>query len=406
MTRSTSESLTETQISARYQEIRSRTEKLAEPLSGEDQCIQTMADMSPTKWHRAHTSWFFETFILKNFQLEYEAFDLDFGFLFNSYYEQAGPRHTRACRGHITRPGISEIAEYREYVDMAMLELLSDMAAKSQKEVSEITDLTVLGIHHEQQHQELILMDLKHMLSCNPTCPVYLEDLSDLRPQSDGPAGTKTWTGYDAAKALIGFEGDGFCFDNETPAHEVLLCDFSLANEQVSYGDWMEFIADGGYETATLWLSDGWYKVQELGWQAPEYCSKIDGDWMVFTLSGLKPINPDEPVCHISHYEADAFARWAGARLPTEFEWEAAARMDDLLLPMPVWEWTASPYVGYPGYKPRSGAVGEYNGKFMSNQIVLKGGCWATPKDHVRPSYRNYYPSHTRWHFSGLRLAR
>ncbi len=403
----------------RYLDVRHHTEELAAPLTAEDQCVQSMTDASPTKWHRAHTCWFFETFILCPNKAGYEVFDPDFNYLFNSYYENVGPRHARNERGLITRPGAEEVGEYRKHVDDAMVDFIEDELSNSD-EAEALADLIILGTHHEQQHQELILMDIKHVLSRNPKLLPYLESFG-LRERCymAQPGGSQNgrngggenagWENHPVSKQgsiQIGYEGDGFAFDNEYPSHNVVLNDFELASHLVSFGDWLEFIEDGGYETATLWLSDGWYKVMEEKWFAPEYVQKSGDGWEVFTLSGLKELDPKEPVMHISYYEADAFARWAGARLPTEFEWEHAAKPGSRNLPGPVWEWTSSSYGAYPGFQPASGAVGEYNGKFMVNQMVLRGGCWATPEGHIRPSYRNYYGPHTRWHFSGLRMAR
>ncbi len=403
-----------------FLDIRSYTEKLAEPLSPEDQCIQSMPDVSPTKWHRAHTTWFFETFILCVHKPDYKVFDPDFGFLFNSYYEAVGPRHNRPERGLITRPTAQEIAEYRKYVDGQMAEFLSDILEKGDSEsISEITYLTILGMHHEQQHQELILSDIKEVLFANPKLPAYLpegiwkDDFQQPEQQWESYAGGEVMVGSDFRCAEAENENctfETFTFDNETPSHSVLLNDFELSNRLVTVGDWLEFIADGGYNESTLWLSDGWYAVQEESWNAPRYFIQIDGEWKIFTLGGLKSVDEcggkDTPVTHISYYEADAFARWAGARLPTEFEWEHSAIESGRSLPSAVWEWTASPYSPYPGFAPAKGAVGEYNGKFMVNQMVLRGGCRATPPNHIRPTYRNFYPPKTRWHFSGLRLAK
>ncbi len=414
-------------LAERYAAVRDLTEHLAAPLSPEDQCIQTMDDVSPTKWHRAHTTWFFETFLLKPHHGGYREVDPIYGYLFNSYYEAVGLRHPRPRRGIISRPSAAEVADYRAQVDAAMADLLSDGLA------GPVADLVELGLNHEQQHQELLLMDIKHVLSCNPAQPVY-RPAPECGPAS-GASPAAAWVGFAGGRGALGHDGESFAFDNETPRHEVLLGPYELSSRLVTCGEWLEFMADGGYRTPTLWLSDGWGAVQDSGWSAPLYwmpdvaptAGAADG-WSVFTLAGRRPVRADEPVCHVSYYEADAFARWAGARLPTEAEWESAtaptpageANLLDagVLHPRPasgdglaqlfgdVWEWTASSYSAYPGFVPAAGAVGEYNGKFMINQMVLRGGCCATPADHVRPTYRNFFAPGTRWHFSGLRLAR
>ncbi|MEM9033747.1 MAG: ergothioneine biosynthesis protein EgtB [Actinomycetota bacterium] len=407
----------------RYVAIRGTTEALAAPLSPEDQQVQSMPDVSPTKWHRAHTTWFFETFLLQPSLPGYQAHDPDFGFLFNSYYEAVGPRHARPHRGLISRPSGDEVARYRDAVDEAMAELLDRVETG---ELAGLSDLIDLGLHHEQQHQELLLMDIKHVLSVNPTRPTYRrsEHTSGADP---GPAG---WVDHDGGVVSVGrASGDGFSFDNEGPVHDVLLRPFRLADRLVTAGDWLEFMADGGYRRAELWLSDGWYTVNGEGWDAPLYWFRDGDDWWIHTLTGVRPVDPSEPVVHVSGYEADAFASWAGARLPTEHEWELATRdvsvVEGNLLPADhlhpvaaatdapgvrqlfgdVWEWTASPYVAYPGFRAAAGAVGEYNGKFMSGQMVLRGGCAVTPGDHVRSTYRNFFPPSARWAFGGLRLA-
>ena len=399
---------TKTDLVEKFLGVRAYTEALAEPLSPEDQCIQSMQDVSPTKWHRAHTSWFFETFILGPHKEGYEVFDMDYCYLFNSYYENVGARHSRPDRGLITRPSSDEIAEYRKFIDAEMQDFLS-------KEVSEeITSLIILGINHEQQHQELILSDIKDALFANPKLPIYLEDFPLRKTNYEEYINQNDqWQSFtpesaNGGRALIGHKNDGFSFDNETPAHEVLLQDFELSKGLVSVGDWLEFMADGGYETPTLWLSDGWSVVQEQGWKSPKYFFQMDGDWKEFTLSGVKPLEANNPVMHISYYEADAFARWADARLPTEFEWEYSVSSQDINMveQSPVWQWTSTPYCPYPGFVPAKGAVGEYNGKFMVNQMVLRGSCWATPANHSRYTYRNFYGPKTRWHFSGLKLAK
>jgi ergothioneine biosynthesis protein EgtB len=387
-------------IAARYCDVRSLTEALAAPLSAEDQTVQSMPDVSPTKWHRAHTTWFFETFVLPEVDRSYRPFDKSYHFLFNSYYEAAGPRHARPERGLVTRPGIEQIAAYRRHVDAAML------AAAASGALDRVADLVDLGLHHEQQHQELLVMDITHVLSCNPFAPAYGSLPWPCEQQRAEPG----WTRYDGGIFRIGHRGDGFAFDNEGPPHDVLLPPFEIANGLVTNGEWLEFAADGGYQRPELWMSDGWYTVQANGWTAPGYRHDVDGTACAFGLDGLSPIDPGAPVLHVSWYEADAFARWAGARLPTEAEWEVAAP-DPTDAPTggwygQAWQWTASPYTAYPGFRPAAGAVGEYNGKFMVNQHVLRGSCLATPPDHARRTYRNFFPAQSRWAFSGLRLAR
>jgi ergothioneine biosynthesis protein EgtB len=373
-----------------------------------------MPDVSPTKWHRAHVTWFFETFILSEYQSDYSPHDDAYAYIFNSYYEAVGARHPRGERGLLSRPGVADVAAYRAAVDEAMQPLLENPGQPG------LSDLVTLGLHHEQQHQELLLMDIKHLLSTQPFAPVYVERPLD----ADTAPAPQAWRSVSGGVVEIGHDSDSFAFDNEGPRHQVLLEDFLIAERTVTVGDWLDFMADGGYRRADLWLSDGWARVRADGWDAPAYWDVRDGTWTTFTLSGRRPVVPAEPVCHVSFYEADAFARWAGARLPTEFEWEAAARQrpdirGQLLDPErahpgpagsamigDVWEWTASAYLPYPRFLPASGAVGEYNGKFMSDQHVLRGACAATPAGHERLTYRNFFPAPARWAFSGLRLAR
>jgi ergothioneine biosynthesis protein EgtB len=380
-----------------YRHVRSDTERLARPLSAEDQMIQSMPDASPTKWHRAHTTWFFETFVLTPFAKDYAPFDAGYGFLFNSYYEAVGPRHARPQRGLVSRPGVQEIAAYRAHVDGAMEHLLRDCPPDAIERV-------VLGLHHEQQHQELLLTDIKHALHSNPTLPAYSSDTVTSSPRRTGPM---QWIPVRGGTCRVGHVPSGdpldFAFDNETPAHEVLLRDFRIADRPVTNGEFLEFIEDGGYRRPELWLSEGWSLVQYSHWEAPEYWHQRDGKWHVYSLHGLAPIRPGEPVCHVSYFEAAAFAEWTKCRLPTEFEWEVAAQR--LGLSHDVWEWTASPYSPYPGYRPLGGALGEYNGKFMINQMVLRGASCATPPGHSRITYRNFFPPAARWQFSGFRLA-
>jgi ergothioneine biosynthesis protein EgtB len=398
----------------RYRSTRRLTEELAEPLSPEDQTVQSMPDVSPTKWHRAHTSWFFETFLLVDRVPGYRTFHPDYAFLFNSYYEAAGPRYSRAQRGCVSRPGCADVARYRAHVDEHMEVLITsgpdDRAAS----------LIELGIHHEQQHQELLLMDIKHVLSMSPLDPSY----QDRPVPGPGQAGVADWIKHDGGLVEIGHDGTGFAYDNEGPRHDALLTPFAMVDRLVTCGEWARFVEDGGYSTAGLWLSDGWAAVQSGGWEAPLYWRRDGEDWTVFTLHGRRPVDPDEPVCHVSYYEADAFASWAGARLPTESEWEAVAQdrpvagqlgdrrdLHPVRQPEPAfygeaWTWTSSAYQPYPGFRPAAGAVGEYNGKFMVNQQVLRGGCRVTPEGHIRPTYRNFYPASARWPFTGVRLAK
>jgi ergothioneine biosynthesis protein EgtB len=383
-----------------YCTVRDATESLAAPLSAEDQTVQSMPDTSPTKWHRAHTTWFFETFVLGPYAPGYDVFHPHFGYLFNSYYEAVGPRYARPHRGLITRPGIDEIARYRAHVDHEM----NDFAFCGIPD--ELAWLVELGLHHEQQHQELIVMDIKHVLSRNPLFPAY----GELPWDANGAPSKPGWITHPGGIAELGHADESFAFDNEGPRHEVALRPFEMARSLVSCGDWLAFMDDGGYQRPELWMSDGWYTVQNERWAAPEYWHDVDGEWHVFTLRGLERVDPSAPVMHVSWYEADAFARWADARLPLEAEWEAVAPEPGGTVPggwyETAWQWTSSPYVAYPGFHPAAGAVGEYNGKFMVNQQVLRGSCVATPPGHARRTYRNFFPAHSRWAFSGVRLAR
>jgi ergothioneine biosynthesis protein EgtB len=403
----------------RYSAIRGLTETLAARLGPEDQCVQSMPDASPTKWHLGHTAWFFEALVLAPFDSRYEPIDPRYAYLFNSYYEALGPRHPRPQRGLITRPTVAEVMAYRRHVDEAMTSLCTraDEAARAA-----IAPLIELGLNHEQQHQELILTDIKHAFSCNPLLPCYAPPVEDPTQ----PAAPLRWVDYEGGVVSVGHGGDGFAYDNESPRHKALLAPYRLASRPATCGEYLAFVEDGGYARPELWLSDGWAAVQSQGWSAPAYWFKADG-WRVFTLNGAKALDPGEPVAHISLYEAAAYAEWAGKRLPTEFEWEAAAVVEPLAgrfldpgrphpAPAPdhaglsqaygeVWQWTRSSYDPYPGFRAFPGAAAEYNGKFMVGQIVLRGGSCATPAGHVRPTYRNFFPPAARWQFSGVRLA-
>ncbi|MCE2510001.1 MAG: ergothioneine biosynthesis protein EgtB [Alphaproteobacteria bacterium] len=402
-------------LKTRYRAVRARTDALAARLSPEDQAVQSMPDASPTKWHLAHTTWFFEAFLLHPFFEGYDAFHPDYGYLFNSYYEAAGDRHPRSERGLLTRPGLDEVLAYRAHVDRAMEGLLDGAG-------TDAAALAVLGLNHEEQHQELILTDILHLFSQNRLKPAY----APYQPAPVPVPRALAWTDFPGGITPIGAEGSGFAYDNERPRHDVLLRPYRLASRAVTNGEWQAFLADGGYERPELWLSDGWAWVRAEGVAAPLYWEMREGAWGSMTLAGFKPVEAASPVVHVSFYEADAFARWAGKRLPSEAEWEAAAATvpplgntlgTGLLRPVAaeteglaqlfgdVWEWTQSAYAPYPGYRAPAGALGEYNGKFMCNQLVLRGGSCVTPDGHVRASYRNFFYPHQRWQFSGLRLA-
>jgi len=411
-------------LAERYRAVRAATERLAAPLSPEDCAAQSMPDASPVKWHLAHTTWFFETFVLAEARPELPPFDPAYRVLFNSYYQAVGPQHPRPRRGLLTRPSLAEVRAYRAHVDRALLDWLAAGAP-----APELAARVELGLHHEQQHQELILTDVKHLLAQNPLRPAYRADLR--APARSHGAAPLVWHRFAGGVREIGAEGSGFRFDNEEPRHRQLVPAFELASRPVTNAEYAAFVDAGGYRRPEWWLSDGWTAVQEHGWQAPLYWEREGDGWSVFTLAGPRPLDHDAPVCHVSFYEADAYARWAGARLPTEAEWETAAAgvpprghfaAGDWLGPAPlgrdegreaparlfgdVWEWTASPYVAYPGYRPAAGALGEYNGKFMCNQMVLRGGSCASPPGHLRASYRNFFPPAARWQWSGIRLAR
>jgi ergothioneine biosynthesis protein EgtB len=412
------------ELAARYAQVRRFTEAICDPLTIEDHVVQPSTEVSPAKWHLAHTTWFFETFVLERWDAEHPPFDPNFRFLFNSYYEAVGPRHARPERGLLSRPGVEQIRAYRLAVDERMRRLL----ARDDVELpDELRGVIGLGIHHEQQHQELLYTDIKNTLSFNPLYPAYDPSAAEI----GGGAPPQGWLPFAAGVREVGHAGGGFAFDNETPRHRVFLEGFELARRPVTNREWLAFVDDGGYRRAELWLSDGWDAVRSRGWQGPLYWRGEAGDRREFTLHGLHPLSLDAPVCHVSYYEADAYANWGGARLPTEAEWEVAAAQQEVAgnfaagrtpVPRPapdggpphgllqpygdVWEWTSSAYSAYPGFRPAPGAIGEYNGKFMCNQMVLRGGSCATPLGHLRPSYRNFFHPDARWQFSGVRLAR
>ncbi len=413
-------------LTERYDAVRGYTERLAAPLSPEDQTVQSMPDVSPTKWHRAHVTWFFETFVLADHESGFAPFQDQYWFLFNSYYEAVGPRYSRQQRGLISRPGAHDVGVYRANVDTRMRDLVDSLDDGTLHKLAATIEL---GFHHEQQHQELLLMDIKHVLSLNPLRPVYAG-----APAKRSEPGALGWVDVTGGLVEIGHRGDGFSFDNEMPLHQQWLEPYRLADRLVTNGEWLEFVADGGYQRHDLWLSDGWAEVNAEGWRAPFYWTEVDGRWWEHTLHGTWPVDPGLPVSHVSYYEADAYAAWAGKRLPSEAEWEHAVVADgpaaaastagnlaDTASYHPraagqqtgrlrqvygdCWEWTASAYHPYPGFQRPAGAIGEYNGKFMSGQMVLRGGCALTPPDHARATYRNFFPHASRWALSGVRLA-
>ncbi len=406
----------------RYQKVRNFSFDLCKPLVTEDYVIQSMPNVSPTKWHLAHTSWFFEAFVLNKANPNYKSLHPQYNFLFNSYYVLVGERWIRAMRGLLSRPTVSEIYKYRDYVDEKMLEFLEHSSEETYYEFAPVVEI---GIQHEQQHQELILSDIKHVFSINPLIPVY----SQRKPEMVSDIPGLNWVHFKESVYEIGFDGEGFSYDNESPKHKEYIESFLLSSRLVMNGEYIQFIEDKGYQRPELWLSDGYTAMENEKWNSPLYWMKENGKWYNFTLNGKNKINPGEPVCHVGYYEADAFARWAGYRLPSEAEWEVAA--NDILIegnfadiknfhPVPlnksgskiqqmygdVWEWTRSSYSPYPGYKTLPGALGEYNGKFMSNQMVLRGGSCATSKSHIRKTYRNFFPPNARWQFMGVRLAK
>lgn len=409
-----------------YIKVRNFSNKLAEPLEIEDYVIQSMPDVSPTKWHLAHTSWFFETFILSKLNQGYESPFPQYNYLFNSYYVQVGERHSRPKRGLISRPTVEEVYEYRTYIDEQTTEFLETCDETTLANILYVIDT---GIHHEQQHQELIVTDIKHVFSVNPLKPRYIES---KKKNTNQYVPDIKWKLFEGGIYSIGHNGNGFAYDNEIPIHKEYIEPFEFASRLITNGEYIEFIEDGGYQKPVLWLSDGRSKVEDNNWTAPFYWEKQDDKWHYFTLTGMREVDLAEPVCHVSHYEADAFARWYGARLPSESEWEIVSNelkiegnfvdnnnfhpstivdeQTDNNNPKQmfgdVWEWTSSPYSPYPGFKIAEGALGEYNGKFMCNQMVLRGGSCATSKSHIRRTYRNFFPSDARWQFMGIRLAK
>jgi ergothioneine biosynthesis protein EgtB len=415
MTASHAEQLAHSPLRERYREIRNTTLQLTRPFSAEDLMLQSMPDASPAKWHLAHTTWFFETFILSPHVSGYKPLDRRYKQLFNSYYKQLGAHPYRGARGLMSRPSLDEIHAYRAYVDEAMLRHLEVPNEKT-------AALIEVGLNHEQQHQELILTDVKHALWSMPLRPERVQ-----QPRAISKSIPLEWIGFDGGIREVGYQGSAFSFDNESPRHEVLIRPFRLASRLATNAEYLEFMNDGGYRRPELWLSDGWDTVCAQEWNSPLYWGEQDGNWSEFTIAGMRELDPAAPVCHVSYYEADAFAHWSKARLPLEEEWEIAAEQSTSkgtllesgkLHPQPtsgtglqqmfgdLWEWTASAYLAYPGFEPATGAIGEYNGKFMCNQFVLRGGSCATPASHIRASYRNFFPPHARWQFMGIRLAK
>ncbi len=385
-------------LRAQFGQVRAHTIELSRPLSEEDCCVQSMPDASPVKWHLAHTAWFFETFVLQKYEPDFRPFMPAFRILFNSYYNGIGEKHPRPQRGMLTRPALQEVLLYRTNVNERMEALFGRHGGEESFRL-----LVELGLHHEQQHQELILTDVKHLLSLNPLKPAY----GGLDREPPAPAAATQWIGFEGGLAEVGHDGKGFCFDNELPRHKQYLQHYSLGSRLVTNREYQRFVEDGGYARPDLWLSEGWDWVRTNGLAHPLYWEQGDSGWSEFTLAGQQPLDPERPLIHVSCFEADAYARWAGARLPTEAEWENAAA-DDRLQQMAdeAWQWTQSSYSPYPGFRSPEGALGEYNGKFMVNQYVLRGGSCATPAGHTRITYRNFFPASARWQFSGIRLAR
>jgi ergothioneine biosynthesis protein EgtB len=391
------ESIEQADLAVRYPQVRGATEALTQGLSAEDCALQSMPDASPVKWHMAHTTWFFETFVLEKHAPHHEPFHPQFRYLFNSYYNALGEQFSRSQRGMLSRPGLEDIQRYRAHVDVKVRALLDGKPLPV-----DALAIVELGLNHEQQHQELIVTDFLHLLSLNPLAPAWKKNA----PEPEKPS-SLNFSRFEAGEVEIGHDGAGFSFDNELPRHRQYVAPFEIASRPVSNAEFLAFVEDGGYRRPEFWLSEGWATVAAQRWERPIYWRAVDGAIQEFSQHGLQPLNPARPVTHISHFEADAYAHWAGARLPTEFEWEIAS---PAMKYGEVWEWTSSSYAPYPGFRPgggkNAGAVGEYNGKFMSNQYVLRGGSLATPAGHARRSYRNFFPSSARWQFSGVRLAR